>query len=83
MGKTKEIAANLRMSRRPFRPELMTLRFPVGSAKEMKREMREAAFREEVPVTQEELDFITNQYIAHGDPHTHRRALRPQVFNQP
>ena len=83
MGKTKELAANLRMSRRPLRPELMTPIFPAGSAKEMKREMREAAFREEVPVTQEELDFITNQHIAHGDPHTHKRIIRSQILNQP
>ena len=79
---TKDKAANLRMSRRPFRPELMTLNFPAGSAKEMKREMREAAFRDEVPLTQEELDFFTNN-IANGDPHTHRRPLRPQILNQP
>ena len=74
MGKTKEIASNLRMSRRPLRPELMTLHFPAGSAKEMKREMREAAFREEVPITQEELDFLTNLHThvthttKHGNP---------------
>lgn len=72
MGKTKELAANLRMSRRPLRPELMTPRFPAGSAKEMKREMREAAFREEVPVTQEELDFITNlhTHVTHTTKHS-------------
>lgn len=61
MGNTKDKAAQLRTMRPPFYPELITLQMILPpSAKEAKREIREAAYREQVGADAYEIDFLTN-----------------------
>lgn len=72
MGKTKETAAALRMARPAFKPESLRMAYSPGSAKLIFREMREAAYREQVGASADEIDFFTN--ATHTQNVTHKRS---------